>query len=173
MTDGERAYAQQWLIERGLDDAGPLIGVHPGASAPDRCYPESRYADALSVLADEFGGHVLLFGSPSDAKRVSAIEKALRVPFTRTDGIALREMMALMSRCRLILANDSGPMHIANALNTPTVCVFGPGDHIRWMPPRPNAVMVRPDSPTETRVSTIPTEHLIDAGRQLLTASPT
>ncbi|MBT5532710.1 glycosyltransferase family 9 protein, partial [Candidatus Poribacteria bacterium] len=137
LTNEERAWAADWLAANGFDETTTAIGVHPGASTSDRCYPEDRYARAASELGrdrDDRPGRAIVFGGPHDAARVEAVIARLEGAAARADAMSLRRMMALMARVDVMLANDSGPMHIAAALGVPLVAVFGPGDHVRWMP---------------------------------------
>ena len=84
-------------------------------------------------------------------------------------------MMALMARVDVMLVNDSGPMHIAAALGVPLVAVFGPGDHVRWMPRAKTAMLVAPDAsrpgalppqPGKSSVHEIPRHWVVEAARQ-------
>ena len=60
---------------------------------------------------------------------------------------SIRNLAALMEHCNLVVCNDSGPMHIAAALNVPMVAIFGPTDHVAWEPLSDEATIVRRDMP--------------------------
>lgn len=167
LSSGERAAADESLgALRGSD--APFIGVHPGASSDDKRFPESRYADALNAATGSWAiaPHVLVFSGPGDEKRSRELASRLSLSSTVLAGLSLREMAAVASRCRMMVANDSGPMHIAAAVGTPLVAIFGHTDHVRWMPQSPTARLVRADSsqpdsiplrPGMSLVETIPT----------------
>lgn len=178
LLDEERQSAEAWLRARGC--AEPLLlGVHVGASTPDRCYPESRYAAAANALIGELRrpARVLVFGGPGDDERVATVRRGLNFPNEGVTRLSIRELMALMARCALMLVNDSGPMHIAAALNVPLVALFGPGDHVRWMPENSNARLVRPDAnrplalppkPGHSNLVEIPVAWVVEAGRSVI-----
>jgi heptosyltransferase-2 len=123
----------------GLDvlrDAGlgrPVVGVSPGAAYGDakRWLPE-RFAETAVLVARAHSASVALFGATAERELCESVAAAVRA-----DGIAvrnfagqttLRQFIDLAAACRLFLTNDSGAMHIASALEVPTVTVFGATD---------------------------------------------
>lgn len=180
LLDKEKQFAEEWLQKRSCAE-GALWGVHAGASTGDRCYPEDRYAEALNLLAEgvSFPVRVLVFGGPGDEERVAVLCRELKMPYEKATGLTVRELMALMARCRLMLVNDSGPMHIAAGLDVPLVALFGPGDHVRWMPENENTRLLRPDPcrpgalpPVAGRSNLyeIPATWVVEAARSLVEA---
>jgi heptosyltransferase-2 len=178
LTPDEREWARDWLDAHRLRDE-LLLGVHVGASTPDRQYPAERMAHAASVLAAELGSRsrVVVFGGPADEAPLRGLLAALAVQGEAAWPLSLRQMAALFSQCALLLVNDSGPMHVGAALDVPLVALFGPGDHVRWMPENATARLVRPDRsrpgtlpsrPGQSSVHEVPVEWVIEAGRSLL-----
>lgn len=114
-----------------LPGDGPWIGIAPGSSngRAKRWLPE-RFAEASAAAASALGARLVIFGSPGDADVCAHVAEALRA--LGTDAVDLsgktdiRDLLALTSACDALLANDSGSMHIADALGVPTVAVFGP-----------------------------------------------
>lgn len=135
LNEREHAFADEWLKQRGFDMNAPLIGAHPGASAPSRQYPVERFAfaaDAVAERADEAA--LIAFAGPADIAEARRLVDAAATRAEIAQNMSIREAAALMSRCRLLFANASGPMHIAGALGVPIVAVFGPTDPRRWGP---------------------------------------
>lgn len=101
-----------------------LIGVNPFAAyGSAKCWPLERFLKIAEVLASE-GFFVVFFGSKKD--KISFVEKPNIVNLVgKTD---LEELSALIKECHLFLTNDSGPMHIAAALNVPLLALFGSTD---------------------------------------------
>lgn len=131
VPEEDRLAAEAFLRERGVrrrrDDGRPLIAIHPGASRPERAWAAERFGDLARRLA-EGGARVLVLGGPRDleaAARVLAAAGPGAVDAARLDSLA--RMAALVGCCDLFIGNDSGPMHVAAAVGTPTVAVFGPG----------------------------------------------
>ncbi|HZT72861.1 MAG TPA: lipopolysaccharide heptosyltransferase II [Terriglobales bacterium] len=113
--------------------AGPRVAIHAGAShdLAKRWLPERFAATAAALAAG--GAQVVLIGGGDEralAARVRARAVADGAPEARVVDLAgetsLAELLALLTLCDLLIANDSGPMHLAAALGTPVVAIFGP-----------------------------------------------
>jgi ADP-heptose:LPS heptosyltransferase len=118
----------------------PLIGIHAGAHAPARRWPAERFAVVADHLAQRFGAQIVLTGGPGEEEIAQAVAAgtplAGRVaPALNVAGqTSLGGLAALIDRLDLFIANDTGPAHLADALGTPSVTIFGPADHRRWAP---------------------------------------
>jgi ADP-heptose:LPS heptosyltransferase len=131
--------ADQRELERlapGLNVAtGPLVGLHPGAKAPARRWPPARFAAVADRLQQEVGATVVLLGGPDErpiAERVLAAMCGTAVDLVGRTSVAV--LGALVARLDLLVADDSGPAHLAAALDTPSVQLWGPGDPPSWGP---------------------------------------
>jgi heptosyltransferase-2 len=111
-------------------DAGrPWIGVNPGAfyGTAKRWLPE-RFAAVADTLAGR-GAQVALVGGPAERPVAEAIAAQMTAPARVLCGeTTLPELVGVLARLRLLVTNDSGPMHLAAALGVPVVAVFGPTD---------------------------------------------
>jgi len=139
LTDEERGRA----VER-LGD-GEWLAINPGASygAAKRWIPE-RFAAVAEGLAAEFGVRVVLTGGPGELEIGRDIEKAMKCPPVNLIGhTSVRELMAILAHCRLVVTNDSGPMHIAAAFGVPIIAIFGSTDHTTTSPLADNCRIVR------------------------------
>jgi len=115
---------------RRLGAPGPWIGVNPGAAygTAKRWLPE-RYAEVADRLAGELGGRVAVLGGPAERALAEDIAARLASPARVLAGeTELGELIGVLSQLRLLLTNDSGPMHLAAALGVPLVAIFGPTD---------------------------------------------
>ncbi len=125
--------------------SGKWVAVNPGASygAAKRWIPE-RFAAVADGLVEEFGARVVLTGGPGEMEIGKDIEKAMRnAPLNLIGRTSVRELMATLAHCRLVVTNDSGPMHIAAAFGVPIVAVFGPTDHTTTSPRADSCRIVR------------------------------
>jgi heptosyltransferase-2 len=115
----------------GLEEiTQPIFGLNPGAEyGPAKRWPVERFIAAVKAIQQQTNCIWLLFGGKNDAAITNRIESALRTPQSATFNLAgktcLSELMALLKLCRVLLTNDSGPMHVAAALGTPVVVPFG------------------------------------------------
>ncbi len=130
----------------GKDDAF-LIGIHPGGSSYDKRWPEKQFAELADRLVRHYNGIILLLHGPDEADLTYNIQEAMQFDAIAYAPKTIRELGALLSRCDLVVCNDSGPMHLTAALDVPTVAIFGPTDHVAWHPMSENASVVRRDMP--------------------------
>jgi heptosyltransferase II len=134
------------LVELKLD--APIIGLSPGAAfgSAKRWIPE-RFAEAGAHLARELHAHVAVFGSESERGLCQQVSAAIESRGIRVHNFAgettLRAFVELAAACSLYLTNDSGAMHIASALDLPTVAVFGSTDETTTGPTGSRTVVVR------------------------------
>jgi heptosyltransferase-2 len=113
-----------------LGDGEEWIGVNPGAfyGSAKRWLPE-RFGAAADRVARRVGARVVLVGGPQERPLAEAIAEGMEAPVrVLCGGTTLAELVGVLSRLRLLLTNDSGPMHVAAALGVPLVAVFGSTD---------------------------------------------
>jgi heptosyltransferase-2 len=115
----------------GLDVIGkPIFGLNPGAEyGPAKRWPVEKFIAAAHDIQNRTNCTWLTFGSKADLAIASRIASAIASPpfaiWNLAGKTGLRELMALLKLCRVLLTNDSGPMHVAAALGTPVVVPFG------------------------------------------------
>jgi heptosyltransferase-2 len=145
--DASLACPAEWAA-RGralLGDDGPWIGVNPGAFyGTAKRWPPERFAAAADLVARRAGAKVAIVGGPAERPLGEAIAARLRAPARLLSGeTTLGGLVGVLRRLRLLLTNDSGPMHLAAALGTPLVAVFGPTDWTETAPLGGRSVLVR------------------------------
>lgn len=127
-----------------LPGEAPWVGVSPGAAfGATKVLPPDRLAAALDALATRTPVRIVLLGGPGEGPLLAATADAMKTPVLSTQDAPpdLGELKALLARCRVVLASDAGPRHLAEALGVPTVVWMGPTDP-RWSEPSP-AVLLR------------------------------
>lgn len=123
------------LGETGLGDR-PFVHLHPASRWLFKCWTADKMAQLADALAAR-GLAIVLTAAPDPQERglVDAIRQAMQRPAIDLSGqLTLKELAALTARARLFVGVDSAPMHIAAAMNTPTVALFGPSGDIEWGP---------------------------------------
>jgi heptosyltransferase-2 len=149
VTDDERAAAT-----RLLDGVGErFLLLNPGANKPAKRWPAERFARAADELRETHGLDVVVSGGPGETDLTAAVARAARGPVTdlARRGVDLGALKAIIARAALVITNDTGPRHLAAALGTPVVSLFGPTDH-RWTTlghPREHLVLAAPFLPEE------------------------
>lgn len=138
----EAAAAARWAA-LGLGD-GPTALLHPGSGAfsPARRWPAERYAALADRLAGDLGLRVgVLAGpAPGEPELARRLIRAMRRPAALVEGVPTpQELAALLRRASLFVGNDGGVMHLAAAVETPSVAIFGPTNHRAWGPYPPDS----------------------------------
>jgi len=111
----------------GGDSPQLVIGINPGGDRPNRRWPAAKFAVVARALAARCGARVLIFGGPGEESIAQEIQDALNGAALNLAGqLNLRDLPFFINRCDLLITNDSGPMHMAAALKTPVVALFGP-----------------------------------------------
>ena len=125
----EKEWAERFLQEQGIAPGRMLLAVSPMAAyGSAKAWPPDRFHEVIRHwLKSQPGVAVLLLGAPSERQGIAAIAAGLPAGTLNLAGrLTLRRSIAVLSRCRLFIGNDSGMMHIAAALSVPLVAVFGP-----------------------------------------------
>lgn len=114
----------------------PLVGVHVSGGRESKQWHLDRFAQVARELARERGATIVLTGSSGDRPLVDTVLAQLKdVPVIDAAGqLSLPELAALLSRLDLLVTGDTGPMHLASAVDTPLVALFGPSDPARYGP---------------------------------------
>jgi len=113
----------------------PAGGVNPGMHFHAKRWPASRFAALADRFRDELGAAVLLIGGRDDRAVIEELRAALRRPAVDLAGkLTWGQVGALLGRCRLLVANDTGAAHLAGAVGTPAVVIFGPTDPAQFGP---------------------------------------
>lgn len=137
----EEQAAAQRLAESGLP--GPLLAIGLGASRPTKFWPLDRYALLAAQWCEQTGGSAIALMSAEEEAQgrefLQAVEAKVDRPELRRrisieHRLGLRELFAMIQKAAVLVGNDSGPRHIAVAVGTPTVTIFGPEDPFEWHP---------------------------------------
>jgi heptosyltransferase-1 len=122
--------AQEWaMFALASSGSRPVVLINPGAGWGAKCWPVERYAAVAQALIDR-GCRVLVNAGPGEEPLASAIEQQTQGAATPV-GCTLAELIALTRRVSLVIAGDTGPLHLACALGRPVVGIYGPTDPSR------------------------------------------
>jgi heptosyltransferase-2 len=145
LDDTEKAWAARHLQKLGLHGPRFLVGLNPGAFyGPAKRWLPNRYAQLADRLIGAFHADVLIFGSAAERPLAEEIARAMKhTPLILAGETSLRQLMALLGQCRLVISNDSGPMHLGAALGLPLVAIFGSTNDHATGPVSPRARIVK------------------------------
>ena len=151
LGEADRERAREVLRAEGLEGHRPLVGLHASGGRPIKQWGLGRWREVAARLQREFGAAVLLTGTASDAALAQEVARGLEGAVRDLTGrFSLLDSLAVIGALDLFLSSDTGPMHMAAAVGTPSVSVFGPSDARRYFSGGTGAVgtphvVVQPD----------------------------
>jgi predicted lipopolysaccharide heptosyltransferase III len=118
-----------------VDGGRPTVMMQPGARYWFKAWPAERFAELADRLAGMFDCRILIGGDARDRDVAETIRRLARSgPVVLAGRTSLLQYAAILKRCALFIGNDNGPMHMAAALGTPVVALFGPSNPAEWGP---------------------------------------
>ncbi len=149
VSDAGRNQIAELLRRLGINEDERYVVMHCGAKRQTNRWPGERYARVADEIIRRWGSRVVLTGSSSELSLVEEVAGRMHEkPIMLCDRIDLPQMAALLERASLYVGNDTGPMHIAGAVGTPTVSIFGARDFPqRWHPAGLGHTVLRRDAP--------------------------
>ncbi len=133
-----RESVRRLLNSLGMRGDRPWVVIHPGATAPSRRYPPEGFAQAARQLHHEAACGIVFTGSAEEQELVETIRHTMRAPsYSLAGQLRLPELAALLERAPLVIANNTGPVHVAAAVGTPVVDLYALTNpqHTPWQVP--------------------------------------
>jgi ADP-heptose:LPS heptosyltransferase len=135
-------------LRRLVGAAGPVLLVHPGSRSPSRIWPSDRFAAVCDRAQEELGAQVVLVGGPGDSALLAEIRRLARTHLlTLPQPPSLARFAALAQLSRTLLCHDSGPMHVAAAVGTPVVALYGSQNAVLFQPAGEGHRLLQPSLP--------------------------
>jgi lipopolysaccharide heptosyltransferase II len=147
LPDGARERARQLLAPA----AGPVcVGIHASGGRPVKQWHPRRFAEVATALGREYGATIVLTGTPADAAIVSEVEADIPADvrvLNVCEQAGVLDLAAVLEQLAVLVTGDTGPMHLAAAVGTPVVALFGPSVPARYAPRTASSRIVRIDLP--------------------------
>ncbi|HOW87192.1 MAG TPA: glycosyltransferase family 9 protein [Candidatus Omnitrophota bacterium] len=139
VSDRAERSLEKLLVFHEVPPGTPIIILNPSASDPTKMWPAERFADLVTRLQKESPRTFIVIGTPKDRSIIQRLKQSAGAPILDLSGkLSLGMLGALLKRSALLISNDSGPVHVATAVGTPVVSIFGryePGlGPSRWRP---------------------------------------
>ena len=134
LTEEEKKETRRYLEWQSIDFSKPLIALQPGGTWPAKLWPAERFSELADLFTAKLHAQIVLTGGDGDIEVMRKVERATVGKVLSLPVLPLRQLAATLSLCSGYVANDSGPMHIAVAVGTPTIGIFGPGEENIWFP---------------------------------------
>lgn len=134
LRDEDVLLGEKFLNDRVVNPKKMLVAMHPGSGSRQKCWPTDRYVELILWLKKEMDAQILLISGQADTGIVEALRDKVRDNFILADQLPLPILAAIIKRSNLFVGNDSGITHLAAAVGTPTITIFGPTDPRMWGP---------------------------------------
>lgn len=131
-SQADTDYAERFVRDNGLEGRR-LVAFNPGTSSENKCWPIERYAELGDRLTGR-GVAVVVVGSRDEAPLAAAIRAGMKEQVYDLCGCSLGELAALLKHCEFLVTGDTGPMHIAAAVGTRNLALYGPISPVRSGP---------------------------------------
>ncbi|GAB4054326.1 glycosyltransferase family 9 protein [Spirosoma litoris] len=143
IPSADRQYVRNLLAANGCDQDRPWLVLHPGVSETKRQYPADDFAQALIRLRQELGCQLVLTGGANEERLAARIQEQIRLysdeePVINLAGqLTIGQLISLLAEAPLLIANNTGPVHMAAAVGTPVVVLYAKTNpqHTPWQIP--------------------------------------
>ena len=135
LSESEKSFAHDFFRQAAVESNEAVFALHPFAANPSRAWHIDNFIDLANRLQELYQVRILVFGGTRDVAAANAFQETVSpAPIMAVGNTSLRESMALLSRCSLLICNDSGIMHLAAAMQIPLVALFGPQSPLKFGP---------------------------------------
>jgi len=135
VSSASAARVDELLREHRIENGDLILGFCPGASSRLKQWPLEKFSELAAAFVDRYACKIVVVGGPEDAILGADIVASSTRGITNLAGIlSLEETAALIKRCELFITNDTGPMHIAAAVGTKVLAIFGSSCEHRFGP---------------------------------------
>ena len=136
VTEEEQKQAQSEIADAFMEKGRPTIGIVLGSSWQTKSWTSEKWQQLIESMS--YRSNFICFGGPKEEKDFSGlmqyVEKEGLSVYNKLGKTTLREMAALLKECDIVVSCDTGALHMAVALNTPVVALFGPTNPVEWGP---------------------------------------
>lgn len=127
VNEAGRKFVKELLAKEGIGDKDPVVVLCPGGNWDPKRWPKENFASLGDLLSEKAGTRIIISGAAKDVALAESIQAIMKHrPVITAGKTTLKQLGALLERANLVVANDSGPMHIAVAVKARTIALFGP-----------------------------------------------
>ena len=135
MTAEDEKWISDFLLTHQIDRQEPLVAIHPGSPIPLKRWLPERYAELADWLIAQKRAQVLFVGVEDEISIITQVQGLMRGESINIAGkTTVTQLASILHSCNVFIGNDSGPMHLAAAVGTQTIGLYGPGDPTRFGP---------------------------------------
>ena len=127
------------FVKNGISKGDTVVAIHPGSSCGSKRWSVERFAKVADLLVEKYGAKIVIIAGPHDRIFGDKTAGSMKAKNTNLSGkTTVSDIVSILKRSSLFISNDSGPVHMACAIGTPTISIFGRSDRglspARWRP---------------------------------------
>ncbi len=131
----DEIWTSDFIVTQDFNNHDPLIAIHPGSPIPLKRWKPDRFAELADWLIKQKSAQVIFVGVEDEIPIIKKIQNLMIGESTNIAGkTTIPQLASILKKCKLFIGNDSGPMHLAAAVGTQTIGIYGPGDPTRFGP---------------------------------------
>lgn len=128
-----KAEVESFLAQHQVEQGEFLIGILPGSASNVRSWPADNYVQLSNELLQRYKSRIVILGNPHEVEECEKIANRVQTtPILAAGRLGIGHLLAFVRKLYLLIGGDSGPIHIAAAVGTPTVTIFGPSSWQLW-----------------------------------------
>jgi len=139
----DKEYIRSLIEKNGIGQDDMIVGVHPGGHYASQRWPVERFAGLAGRIIKKYNAKVIITGSLGERALIDEMARMMKEGAVKVIGLPLNRLAALVAITDLFICNNSGPWHIACALNKRTVSTMGPTNHHLWWPAGGEHIVIR------------------------------
>ncbi|MFH0732432.1 MAG: glycosyltransferase family 9 protein [Candidatus Omnitrophota bacterium] len=157
-------YIARALNQSGLDNARPIIAIHPGSSNPLKVWPKKHFSLLIKKLKAGLDCNIVLIGSMDDKGVISKIVSECKdAVYDLSGSFTIKQLFCFFKSCKAFIGNDAGPMHIAASAGIPVIALFGSASSpARWRPWGRGHIVLHKD-----RIEDISVDEVVEAVKSI------
>ncbi|MBN1587499.1 MAG: glycosyltransferase family 9 protein [Candidatus Omnitrophica bacterium] len=172
VAEGSAQLLEPWLREQAISEEEPYLVLHPGGNWEPKRWPAESFSLAARQLCESHGMRAVLIGTQPERGLAEEIAAQLpNAPVIASGSLNLKQLSALLQGARLMLSNDSGPLHMAVGLGVPAVGIYGPTNPA-ITGPRGNGPLQVVQSAEPGSIKEVPVDRVVEAAQSVLAGNP-
>jgi len=142
-SDEAQQTIQKFLKKKGIKKGDLLTGIHPGGYYPTQRWMIGGFAQLADRIVKKYQARIILICGPSEEALADQLKEKMTSPSIIFSNQSMPSLLGLIQSLHLLVCNNSGPLHMATAVGTPTVSTMGPTLAERWWPQGEEHIVVR------------------------------
>ena len=134
-SDKTDKFVEKFFDDNKITSSDTVIALNPNSRWESKCWDSRKFVELADQITEQLGAKIVFIGGPSEREGVQRIiDMTKHKPFNLAGQTGLLELASLLKRVDCLVTNDSGPMHLAVAVHTPVIAIFGPTDPVKTGP---------------------------------------